>query len=46
MNHTIRLSARLTPGTERTRWTAVSGKVWAKSMLGVLREVTQRSALM
>src|SRR5262245_18226614 len=45
-NHTIRLSARSTPGTERTRLTSVSGKVCAKSTLGVLREVTQRSASM
>ena len=44
MNQMIRLSARSTPGTERTRWTAVSGNVWAKSTFGVLREVTQRSA--
>src|SRR5215472_12806292 len=42
----IRLSARSTPGIERTRWTAVSGNVCAKSTLGVLRDVTQRSAEM
>src|SRR5689334_3905133 len=42
----MRLSALATPGTERTRLTAVSGKVCAKSTLGVLREVTQRSASM
>ena len=45
MNAMIRLSARSTPGTPRTRRTEVSGKVWAKSTLGVLREVTQMSAL-
>src|SRR5690349_1545333 len=44
MNQTIRLSARSTPGIERTRWTAVSGKVWAKSTFAVFLEVTQRSA--
>src|SRR5215471_14561417 len=46
MNQMIRLSARSTPGIERTRLTAVSGNVCAKSTLGVLREVTQRSASM
>src|SRR5689334_22844847 len=46
MNQTIRLSARSTPGTERTRCTAVSGKVWAKSTFGVFFDVTQRSASM
>src|SRR5262245_3636384 len=46
MNQMIRLSARATPGTERTRWTEVSGNVCAKSTFGVLRDVTQRSAEM
>src|SRR6516225_9313496 len=46
MNQMIRLSARSTPGIERTRWTAVSGNVCAKSTFGVLRDVTQRSAEM
>ena len=45
MNCTSRLSARATPGTPRTRSTVVSGKLWAKSTLGVSREVTQMSAL-
>ncbi len=45
MNWMIRLSARSTPGTPRTRRTAVSGKVWAKSTLGVSFEVTHTSAL-
>src|SRR6185436_5734322 len=45
MKLTMRLSARATPGTPRTRSTLVSGKVWAKSTLGVSREVTQMSAL-
>src|SRR5712691_8805447 len=45
MNWMIRLSARATPGTPRTRSTAVSGKVCAKSTLGVFFEVTQISAL-
>src|SRR5438552_408027 len=44
MNQTIRLSARRTPGTERTRCTYVSENVCAKSMFGVFFEVTQRSA--
>src|SRR3974377_1506864 len=44
MNQTMRLSARSTPGTDRTRWTAVSGNVWAKSTFGVFFDVTQRSA--
>src|SRR5215468_11298130 len=46
MNQTIRLSAFATPGTERTRCTAVSGNVCAKSMFGVFFDVTQRSASM
>src|SRR5437899_4379861 len=45
MNWMIRLSARATPGTPRTRSTVVSGKLWAKSTLGVSFEVTQMSAL-
>src|SRR5689334_18234931 len=45
MNWTIRLSARSTPGTPRTRRAAVSGKVWAKSTFGVFFEVTQMSAV-
>src|SRR5689334_22380128 len=45
MNVTIRLSARSTPGTERTLCTSVSSNACGKSMVGVLRGVTQRSAL-
>src|SRR5258706_186001 len=45
MNWTMRLSARSTPGTPRTRRTAVSGKVCAKSTFGVFFEVTQISAV-
>src|SRR5215471_2483399 len=45
MKVTIRLSARATPGTERTRCTSVSSNACGKSMVGVLRGVTQRSAL-
>src|SRR5438477_12050048 len=44
MNWTMRLSARATPGTPRTRRTAVSGNVCAKSTFGVFLEVTQMSA--
>jgi hypothetical protein len=44
MNQTIRLSARSTPGIERTRLMYVSGNACAKSTFGVLREVTHRSA--
>src|SRR5258706_14337950 len=45
MNWMMRLSARSTPETPRTRRTAVSGKVWAKSTFGVSFEVTHTSAL-
>src|SRR5438445_2713724 len=45
MNWMMRLSARSTPGTPRTRSTAVSGNVCAKSTFGVFFEVTQMSAL-
>src|SRR5713101_9868123 len=45
MNWTIRLSARSTPGTPRTRRAAVSGKVCAKSTFGVFFEVTHMSAV-
>src|SRR5262245_21729400 len=45
MNCRIRLSARATPSTPRTRSTVVSGKLWAKSTFGVWWEVTQMSAL-
>src|SRR5512132_806908 len=45
MNWTTRLSARATPGTPRTRSTVVSGKLCAKSTLGVSFDVTQMSAL-
>src|SRR5262249_14237871 len=44
MNWTMRLSARATPGIPRTRRTFVSGKVCAKSTLGVSFDVTQTSA--
>src|SRR5215813_3652579 len=44
MNERIKLSASWTPGTDRTRLTRDSGKLWAKSMLGVFFEVTHRSA--
>src|SRR5580704_557764 len=44
MNQMMRLSARSTPGMDRTRSTRVSVNVCEKSMFGVLREVTQRSA--
>src|SRR6267143_885098 len=42
----IRLSARSTPGIERTRSTRDSGKAWLKSTFGVFLEVTQSSASM
>src|SRR5258706_5779553 len=45
MDGMIRLSARSTPARPRTRSTAVSGKVWAKSTFGVSLEVTHTSAL-
>src|SRR5581483_8192175 len=44
MNQMMRLSARATPGIDRTRSTRVSVNVCEKSMFGVFRDVTQRSA--
>ena len=44
MKFTIRLSARATPGTPRTRSTVVSGNACAKSTFGVSCDVTQMSA--